>query len=157
MRTWICEKNHYTLRHSKEKVRKAFDFKESLHLFHLPLLVSVHPLESCQQMCYYTSANIKQGKTNRQIAEYLMQNIWQWQIFLTLSFCISFIRQVALMLCEPPLTFLKNLSGKVFSDKSSLLETQLLADNKTHTQFRFTKVTFMILCAASVVHCFDLV
>lgn len=69
------KKNHCTLWHTKEKVRKAFDFKESLHLFHPLVLVGVHTRESCQQMCYYTSANIKQGKTNRQIAEYLMQNI----------------------------------------------------------------------------------
>lgn len=61
------------------------------------------------------------------------------------------------MLREPELTFLKNLSEKVFSDKSSLLETQVLADNKTHTERGFTKATFMIFCTVSVVYCFDLV
>lgn len=56
------------------------------------------------------------------------------------------------MLREPELTFLKNVSEKVFSDKSSLLETQALADNKSHTELWFTKATFMVFCTALILY-----
>lgn len=61
------------------------------------------------------------------------------------------------MLRELELTFLKNESEKVFSDKSALLETQVVADNK-HTQNRGSQKQHLgFFCSVSVMQCFDLV
>lgn len=59
------------------------------------------------------------------------------------------------MLCEPELTFLRNVSEKVFSDKAALLETQVLADNKTNrTQVHRSNIKYFlqVLCTALILY-----
>lgn len=109
-----------------------------------------------KQMCCYTSANIKQRKANRQIAEYLMQNIWQWEILLMLSFCISFIRLTPLMLCEPELTSVKKRVRKSFLWQICLVRNSGVLTMNTHTQKSGSQKQHLVVPALQV-SCFDLV
>lgn len=103
-------------------------------------------LINLKQMCYYTSVNIKQTqKPNRQIAEYLIQNIWQWQSTPD-AFILYFFHAAVSFDDAWTETFLKHMSEKVFSDESALLQNSGVGWQKTQSKPTFTKVTFSAFC-----------